>query len=177
MTEELLRSVLAGYPLPWDGIHGLTHWGRVMENGRRLAELTGADVRVVELFALFHDCRRINEGTDPGHGLRGAELARTLYQAGTLELSGVQLVQLHWACERHTDGLLSADATVETCWDADRLDLGRVRITPDPRYLCTAAAKEPALIEWAEKRSRIDHCTPEVDRWLAGAAAGAAQER
>jgi len=78
MTEELLRSVLAGYSLPCDGAHGLTHWGRVMENGRRLAEITGADVRVVELFALFHDCRRVNEGTDPGHGRRGAAHARTL---------------------------------------------------------------------------------------------------
>ncbi|MEE8523417.1 MAG: HD domain-containing protein [Thermoanaerobaculia bacterium] len=167
MTEELLRSLLAGYSLRWDGVHGLGHWGRVMENGRRLAELTGADVRVVELFALFHDCRRINEGTDPGHGRRGGKLARTLFEAGALELSGVQFVQIHYACEHHTDGLLAADTTVETCWDADRLDLGRVRITPEPRYLCTSAAKDPAMIEWAEERSRSDHRTPEVDRWFA----------
>ena len=57
------------------------------------------------------------------------------------------------ACQGHSDGQTHEDVTVSTCWDADRLDLGRVGIRPDPRRLCTAAARDPALIQWAFARS------------------------
>ena len=169
MNADLLGAILRGYQLRWDGIHGLHHWARVLENGVALAERTGADKRVVELFALFHDARRENEGTDPGHGARGAELATMLYLDGELDLSDEQAEQLFYACERHTDGITDASPTVGTCWDADRLDLGRVSIAPQTRYLCTAAAKDPAVIAWAEGRSRSDHSPPIADRWLAWA--------
>ncbi|MFM7531655.1 MAG: hypothetical protein ACKO5J_04035, partial [Rubrivivax sp.] len=46
----------------------------------------------------------------------------------------------------HSSGLTEADVTVQTCWDADRLDLGRVGIRPSPRYLCTPAARQPETI-------------------------------
>jgi len=35
----------------------------------------------------------------------------------------------------------AVNATVATCWDADRLDLGRVDIKPDTRYLFSDEAK------------------------------------
>ena len=54
------------------------HWARVLENGRRLLEATGARRDIVELFAVFHDSQRINGGIDDGHGRRGAELAGNL---------------------------------------------------------------------------------------------------
>lgn len=57
------------------------------------------------------------------------------------------------ACEKHSDGLTDADITVQVCWDADRLDLGRVGVRPHARYLCTDAAKSPSVIEWAYGRS------------------------
>ena len=38
---------------------------------------------------------------------------------------------------------------VQTCWDADRLDLGRVGIYPDAQFLCTNTAKYPAFIHRA----------------------------
>ncbi len=169
MTPAILKAVLEGYSLPWDGTHGLRHWGRVLENGLRLAEITGADVEVIRLFSVFHDCRRINEGTDPGHGHRGAELAVRLYGSRAFALSTEQFAQLCYACERHTDGLTRADPTVQTCWDADRLDLGRVSVAPRPAHLCTAAARNASIIEWAEERSRSDHQPSVVDRWLAWA--------
>ena len=74
-TGPELERVLGQYALHLFGIHGVGHWARVLLNGRLLAEETGADPRVVELFALFHDSRRINDGTDPEHGRRGADLA------------------------------------------------------------------------------------------------------
>jgi len=78
ISQELIRSILESYALPWGGTHGVPHWARVLENGRRLSEVTGARSHVVNLFAVFHDSQRINEGYDDGHGRRGAELAREL---------------------------------------------------------------------------------------------------
>jgi hypothetical protein len=51
--------------------------------------------------------------------------------------------------------ILAGEITVQTCWDADWLDLGRVGIMPDPRYLCTIAAKQPEFLNWAYERSRL----------------------
>ena len=66
----------------------------------------------------------------------------------------------------HTKGLLEANITVQTCWDADRLDLGRVGIVPDPARLCTAAAREPTMREWAYERSlRTDGCGELLRAW------------
>ena len=165
MTRVLIYSILRGYALPHDGVHGLRHWARVRDNGRTLADLTGADSQVVDLFAVFHDCCRVNEGTDPGHGVRGGEFARALYESGTLELSADQMSLLHFACAHHTGGRVEGDVTVQTCWDADRLDLGRVWVSPDPQYLCTPAAKDPEMIEWADDRSRRDHRPAIVYTW------------
>src|SRR3954466_1645131 len=74
----ILQAVLEEYALPWDGDHGVAHWARVLENGLRLAGETGANVEVVRLFAILHDSRRVSEATDPDHGPRAAEFARTL---------------------------------------------------------------------------------------------------
>ena len=139
------------FALDLGGLHGPRHWARVWDNGVQLAQRTGARRGVVELFALFHDSRRLNEGTDPGHGLRGAELARRLLGLEfTLSHSDMDL--LVRACSQHTGGLLEGDVTLRTCWDADRLDLGRVGISPDRRYLCTSAAKAQAFFSAASER-------------------------
>lgn len=150
----ILKAILAGYRLPVRGPHGIVHWARVLENGRRLAEATGADAEVVGLFALFHDARRINEVRDDGHGLRGARLARSL--RGTLvHLDDRRFDLLHEACRLHTDGHTDGDPTLLACWDADRLDLGRVGIVPRPHLLCTDAARE--ILAWAHDRAIADH--------------------
>jgi uncharacterized protein len=156
--DTLLSAIRAEYALSWTGIHGISHWTRVRENGLRLAALTGAQIEVVECFAYLHDSKRINDGGDPGHGSRGAALARRLHATqpynAVLELTDEQIELLAYACAHHTDGLLEANVTVQTCWDADRLDLGRVGIRPNPELLCTPAARDPAILNWAWERSR-----------------------
>jgi uncharacterized protein len=57
------------------------------------------------------------------------------------------------AIRDHELGRTRGDIIVLTCWDADRLDLGRVRKRPQPAYLCTEFAKRKATIEWAYQRS------------------------
>jgi uncharacterized protein len=149
-TAAIVHEILEEYPLPIRGYHGVLHWARVLENGQRLAIVTGSNIEVVTLFALFHDSRRVNEHSDLGHGHRGAEYARTL-RGRHIHLNDAEFDLLYEACRLHTDGLTEGDVTLQTCWDADRLDLGRVGTMPDPDLLCTDAARE--LIHWADDRA------------------------
>ncbi len=152
VSAEVLHTILRGYELNPMGIHGLPHWGRVFENGRRVARGSGADSRVVDLFALFHDARRKNEYHDAGHGARGAALAREL-RSDLAPVSDRQLELLCEACEHHTDGVKHPDPTIGACWDSDRLDLWRVGITPVGAYLSTEVARNSDTLVWAEARS------------------------
>ncbi len=151
-SAQLLELILAEYKLPLGGIHGVAHWARVQENGEALARMNGARLDVVRLFAIFHDSRRRNESWDPGHGRRAAQFARSLLGTG-FEIDDDAFELLYRACAGHTDGRTKEDITVQTCWDSDRLDLGRVGIKPRPERLCTAAAQDPGTIRWAYERS------------------------
>lgn len=132
----LNRSVLGS-----DSIHGPGHWKKVRFNGLKLAEDTsGADRLVIQLFALLHDCRRQKEGHDPEHGPRAAESAMKL-QGGLIHLDDEQADLLKIACRDHTKGQISTDPTIGCCWDADRLDLVRVGISPKIGLLSTEAAR------------------------------------
>lgn len=145
----LVGLVRNRFRLAWHGIHGAPHWARVMHHGLYIARHTGADTRVIRLFALLHDSQRVNEGTDPGHGPRAAAFVLSLHRDGLLGLDDTRADWLAEACHGHSEGLRRGNATIQACWDADRLDLGRVGVRPDPRRLCTAVAADPARIELA----------------------------
>jgi uncharacterized protein len=152
ISQELIRSILGRYTLPWGGTHGVSHWARVLETGRRISDTTGARRDIIELFAVFHDSQRINEGIDDGHGRRGSGLARNL-RGIAFNLDDKAFDLLIHACDLHTEGYLDGDITLRTCWDADRLDLGRIGITPRVEKLCTEVARDPDLLRWAVERS------------------------
>ncbi len=153
LTPSLVSRILEGYALPRTGIHGVAHWVRVLENGRRVAALTpGADLDIVELFSIFHDARRVNEAVDYGHGRRGAALANVL-RGEYFDLDDARFALLQYACNEHTSGKIEADLTVQVCWDADRLDLLRVYIRPRGERLCTAAARTSEVMDWANRRA------------------------
>ena len=152
ITKRLIEFARREFRLDWDGIHGAPHWSRVRRNGLILAGHTGANTRVVEYFAFIHDLGRANDDHDPDHGIRAAAIAESI--AGDLiDVSEYELGLLAEACRGHSDGHIVADVTVMTCWDADRLDLGRVGIRPDPARLCSDAARNPELLAGAYKRS------------------------
>lgn len=153
ITPELIEHIKSTYRLNWNGIHGWAHWVRVCENGLLLAGQNGANQTIVALFAFTHDMARESDGRDPGHGRRAAGRIQTELQGKYLQLSAEELTDLLKAVSQHTSGLLQDNITVQTCWDADRLDLGRAGIVPHPSRLCTPQAKDPAIIEWAYKRS------------------------
>ena len=64
------------------------------------------------------------------------EIAGELF---TLEPDRLELLQ--YAIRHHTGGRTSDDPTTGTCWDADRLDIGRVGIIPHQRYMSTEPAR------------------------------------
>lgn len=149
---ELIQAVKNQFEVDWNGLHGVGHWARVYDNGLHLAQSTGANTNVVRLFAVFHDSRRFTDGRDMEHGPRGAQLAR-LYRGKYFELPDDEFDLLYTACSLHTRATTHADSTVRTCFDADRLDLARAGKTPDPKLLCTGAARDPKTIQWATQRS------------------------
>jgi len=149
----MILALRDAYRLDWHGVHGIAHWARVWSAGRFLARRTGADAEVVELFALLHDACRWNDAHDPQHGPRAARLAEGLNGGEHFELEPARLALLTEAIEGHTEGRIHADPTIQCCWDADRLDLGRVGIVPDPRWLGTAPARDPRTIERCYERS------------------------
>ncbi|MFH1844316.1 MAG: hypothetical protein ABIF77_14025 [bacterium] len=168
ITPALINTILDQYELNVLGKHGLAHWGRVLENGLRLAETTGARPDVVTYFAMFHDACRLNDRRDIGHGHRGAQLAASLH-GEFFDLDDAGFALLYDACVAHTDGGTEGDITIVTCWDADRLDLPRAGITPQPSRLCTEPARDPDTIQWARERSLSDFTPAYVhDQWLRG---------
>ena len=79
---QLIARIKAQYRLEWFGTHGIKHWNRVYENGMKLAEQTGVNVRVVQLFSIFHDACRRTEGKDIDHGtVLSVMLTLTTYKA------------------------------------------------------------------------------------------------
>ena len=51
---------------------------------------------------------------------------------------------------RILEGCVHADPTIGTCWDADRLDLWRVGITPHARFLRTGDHLVPPVVaDWS----------------------------
>ena len=65
---------------------------------------------------------------------------RKLHKDTRLGLTAEQFHTLLIAIERHSDpGATPYNITMAACWNADRLDLGRVGITPHERWLCPDA--------------------------------------
>lgn len=146
------------------GIHGDSHWRRVAEAGLHIADAEGVDRHAVLLFAILHDCRRENDGRDPQHGPRAAALARaTGHEA--LGVTPQVLDRLAHAMHHHTDGLTTDDPLVGACWDADRLDLPRVGIAPDPAYLSTAEARRAAATGRFSQFERAPMTWEDLQRW------------
>lgn len=129
------------------GHHGIAHWSRVWLHGRRLAQALDVNPAVLAWFAYLHDSQRLDEGTDRGHGSRAADFAVRLRQRCVIQELAPR--EFEWLCEAmrlHSDGHTEGEPALRACWDADRLDLGRVGIRPAPRYLCSELARQPRTI-------------------------------
>lgn len=135
----LIALIKSEFKIDWQGIHGANHWARVLNHGKNIGQIRKADLLVIELFGFLHDSCRLNDGRDPQHGARAAEFAHGIH-GDYFQLDDKQLDKLCFAMQNHSEGETSTDATIQTCWDSDRLDLGRVGIFPSPQYLSQEAS-------------------------------------
>jgi uncharacterized protein len=150
-TLQLIDMVTRKFKLDHGGHHGERHWNRVNRRGLELAKTTGASIKVVTCFAFLHDACREDEHEDPLHGQRGAAYMMTLNAIAHLGLNDTEERLLFEAIHDHSNGKLSIDPTIATCWDADRLDLWRVGMVPAARFLSTDAAKAMLKLEMTQQ--------------------------
>ena len=135
--QTIWREVTSRFQEELSAIHGPEHWHRVEDVGLKIAHLTGkVDRDVVRLFAVFHDSCRQNDHHDPEHGYRGADYAKEA-RGRLYELDDDRFNLLYKACSRHADGFTCGEPTIAACFDADRLDLRRLGIEPDPSLIST----------------------------------------
>lgn len=151
MDKALLDIIRSQFQLDWFGIHGIGHWARVLYYGLKIAEKEHARTDVVRLFAVLHDSRRFTDKYDPEHGERAVQYAKTLLGIH-IEIDDSGFGLLCEALAGHSEGRTEANITVQTCWDADRLDLSRIGVYPKAEFLCTSTAKNPDFIERAWHR-------------------------
>ena len=122
--------------------HGLPHWQRVERNGILLSVENGKlrediNIKVVRFFAYLHDKCRLDNWTDIEHGVRAADMLSTIRDTILKDFTDEEVSLLERACRYHTTELRTGDPTIDVCFDADRLDLGRVGIVPNPKRMAT----------------------------------------
>ena len=150
MSIQLLKDYISENFGMWSSpVHGLSHWNRVWSYGQTIGWSVDADMEIVEYFAYLHDCRRYDDGIDPGHGGRAGIFAKQNREL--FDLSDAQFKQLVRAVSGHTDAMpgckAANDPTLAVCWDSDRLDIDRVGLVVDPLYLFTEMGKELAYMK------------------------------
>lgn len=137
---EVKKFALNGWNL--GETHGLSHWERVERNGIILSMENGAirenvNIKVVRYFAYLHDKCRLNDWTDLEHGVRTADMLPTIRDMILKDFTDEEVALLEKACRYHTTEQRTGIPTVDICFDADRLDLGRVGIVPNPKLMAT----------------------------------------
>ena len=126
-----------------ESIHGIDHWDRVARNGEAL-HVPDADMEVVLSFAYLHDVERLTDAYDVEHGPKAAELIDQIRKSVLDFLDDKQIGLLKDACTFHTTVLRTGNPTIDACFDADRLDLPRAFIIPDPDRMATKEGAEKA---------------------------------
>lgn len=143
---DIFQTVTKEFQLELNGDHGISHWQRVYNNCLELGRFYNINSNVFELFALLHDSKREDEFEDKNHGKRAALFVKELVDKSVINLSKEDKNRLIFACSNHTKSNKRAklyhDMVVQICFDADRLDIGRVGTVPEQSYFCTQYAKD-----------------------------------
>lgn len=138
--REVREFALDGWKL--GRTHGLSHWQRVERNGILLSTSNGCirediHIKVVRFFAYLHDKCRLNDWKDLEHGVRAADMLPTIRDTILKSFTDEEVSLLEKACRYHTTRHRTGNPTIDVCFDADRLDLGRVGIVPNPKLMAT----------------------------------------
>ena len=88
-------------------------------------------------FVYLHDKCRLDNWTDIEHGVRAADMLSTIRNTILRDFTDEEVSLLERACRYHTTEHRTGNPTIDVCFDADRLDLGRVGIVPNPKRMAT----------------------------------------
>lgn len=147
-----------------DEMHGLPHWQKVERNAIVLSlEVvdntvrfrTDVNLKVVRHFAYLHDKCRLDNGTDLEHGVRSAEMLPSIRNTILKDFTDEEFSLLEQACRYHTTKRRTGVPTIDVCFDADRLDLGRVGIVPNPKKMATPQGAYYASSFWHWENSAL----------------------
>lgn len=139
------------FPAYTSWFHGVTHWEHVEKLGLMLAkECPEADTDVIRWFAYLHDCRRGTEEWCEEHGRLAAKYMSRMRTTFLSDLTDEQFKTLMKACYHHTTKRRTKNLTADLCLDADRLDLERVGIKPDPKQMASSIGARYAAMPYVE---------------------------
>lgn len=144
LLSHALETGLVTNPPGKSLLHGEAHWKAVALTGLFISRLTGgASMPFLYVFAMLHDMCRLNDDHDPAHGERASMLfARLVMHPGVQGFGPYEPAteDMIYALAHHVGAPHARDhanLNVGICWDADRLNLWRVGVRPDPAYLTT----------------------------------------
>lgn len=149
INKKSLKKILNKNKLE-NSKYGISHIGRVIENGLLLSDYLNSNSKIVILFAIFSVAARENEEYDPDYGLRAANLVKDFENKIKLEESEIEelenaLIQLSIRKE-------TSSKTINACLDALELDSMINGIYPNKEKMNTEYAKNAGIITWAMKR-------------------------
>ncbi|SFG66301.1 hypothetical protein [Neptunomonas qingdaonensis] len=162
IQKDLMQAIISSFKLDLDGLHGINHWARVYINGKIITDLHGINGEVVELFSIFHDSMRLSESIDKCHGYRGAEFAKSL-RGKYFELSDRDFDLLYKACKFHTYPIKIDNIVIQSCWDADRLDLGRYGLPLNKNFIAPSTVENLKIINEAYTNG-LNHYEPPITK-------------
>ena len=142
-------------------IHGVGHLRRVAYLAGRFAKVEDVCVKEAVIGGFLHDCARKDDRGGRTHAHESGDLALDIMLE---HWPDVDLDKIYSAIYNHADGLTTDDHLTGCIWDADRIALTRLGITPDPKLLSTNVAKRfftlcvknnPLLLEIKKTESLI----------------------
>lgn len=153
--QALYQEAISEAELAASPVHGEEHWRAVSAVGLELNRLCPGTSRSLLLaFGMLHDCRRMDEGWDPEHGARAADVAQRSMPLRDI-LTGEEIDRLSFACLWHEKGRVEREVhDVGLCWDSDRYNLVRLEITPI-RELLSAPIDETQHLEMIDRAELI----------------------
>ena len=111
-----------------------------------ISKIYNIESDIFELFANLHDSQRFDEYADLGHEQRAKKFTKSLIEKGIIKLDKDDQERLLYACENHTKPNKNHkpynDLIVQIYLDSDKMDIGRVGVTPDEKYFLTDYTKE-----------------------------------
>lgn len=127
--------------------HGVAHSNRVAAIGHYLCTINKEKGFVVEedvviWFAYLHDICRVSDSKDEMHPSKGYAYVNMIRDTWLRHLSDHQFFLLSEAILNHHKIIKYGELTIDTCFDADRLDVARFGVCVSLNRLATDEAKQ-----------------------------------